>query len=478
MKNKFYEDDKKYEITACIKIDPPATGLKKLANKYPDLEQMKPACYAIEVKNLQECPVCKYCGERTKKRDIGTKSVYDYNPKKERIERITITSQRYRCVKCKKTMTAPTDVDEITRTEEFERIIAYLAIKNNYSSEALSVKYGPSPRTISVIIHQYVSDMLLSFTPPEKCDALYLYPFMYQRKQRYYLAGTRTETDKKNGKENVIPLLICFFGHMDAPAELESYLTHQKNFVILNAESVILTDMNADIIMILKQNLDKPTVVIPLSLLKRTIDSFAADDGTLSSEDYRETVDMVRMLKRIVSDPKDAKMKNLKAWRDKVKKNSRIEPTLAKLVSLTTDYESEFLSSCHYCDNRNLFSEIEKKIRDFNSKNLSFDIMTAHMMFEEYGEYAITKATDVFQIDENYDPVLKTFYREGIHIEPLDKSKPVPKRNFDRNDTDGCFDILWMTLSPSKHSDEIHLEPPSLKIDGRLPFGPPEDEDA
>lgn len=416
-------------------------------------EKPLPEFWEIECRNIHILTECPDCHVPLSKKQTDAKTIYAFNQETNRIEKVTVFSQRYRCRKCKKTMHSELNIGNITRTRDFDEKICSLMLRDGYSSSVLAKQYHRSPKLISDITHSYTRDMMLTFTPPEGCKTLYLCPFMYQRKKRYYLGGVLNDK----------AYLLAFFGHVDAINELTRYFSFHENFVRASAGPDIVTDFDIYLISILKSILTDPVITFIPRLLEERLDEFAKDNGAALRTQY-DKARAVNLLKSILL--KKGTAKGLKKWRQMVECDPDIWRPLADLVSRMKDYETECLNSRNHYDTAALFADIDFEIQSCLSKNFSFDVLTARLMHQAYGEFATSEyAVDLFKTEENYDIETNTCYREPLVPIPIgDIKSPAPPEMPSR--------LFWDTFGVLPN---VSAGPEDF--DGKLPFDPYDDED-
>lgn len=415
-----------------------------------------PEFWDIKGDNTNTLTMCPDCKVPLNKKNKDYKTIYEYNQTANRIERVTISSQRYRCRKCGKTKHAELSVKDITRTTEFNKKICELMLKDGFSSTKLAKRYKRSPKLISDITHEYTRDMMLTFTPPEGCKTLYLCPFMYQSKKRYYLGGV---LDDK-------AYLLAFFGHVNAMDEIIRYFGYQINYERASAGPVIVTEIDANLIAVLTTALTDPVITFIPSLLRQMVLEHGEDHGDEFSVQYEKASRVEDLVKRLFGPvpPNTRRETKINEWRKAAEDRDEMQRLLGELIKRMRDYRKECAISYRYIDTEALFSDIDKDIQLYLSKNLSFDVLTARLMHKAYGEYATSEhAADMFKIDDNYDPFTETYYREPLIPISIKDIKPPVQKEVSSSLLGDIFGFF-----PSDAD-----VPESFKgLDGGLPFGP------
>lgn len=394
----------------------------ELQKNEPEFYEKSPEFWEIECQNLNTYDHCPHCKKKTvTKKGSSHKFVYEYNERKKRIEKVGVSSQRYRCTTCKKTFNAESTVDDITYTKDFERSIASLMLVEQFSSTLLGEKYERSHKFISNIVHRYTSNMLLGFTPPQECEALCLYPFMYQRKQRYFLAHYTIEKKWQ---------FTCFFGHIDAMKEIRNYFSFQVNSELTISKPVLLTDYDEDLIRLLTDVLGEPKLAFIRELMESRLEplkyAISVDDENEKATSIIKFIDIVfgtrGKIRKDLQLSIEKKTKTLNSWKAEVKKSSLLSKSFAELLDKLKKYEEYVLRSKQYDEFIVELKELREQIEDFNGSNVSFDIMTATMMSWSYKNYAFNiDCVDMFMTPDNYDEVSETYYRQPLEEIPVAK---------------------------------------------------------
>ena len=401
----------------------------ELMKKDPKFYKNSPEFWDIECKNSTECDHCPHCGQSIKKRAIGYRTVYEYNEQKNRIERVRIASQRYRCKVCLKTFTAETTVDDITYTKDFEKCISLLMIVQEYSSTLLGAKYERSYKFISEIVHHYTSRMLLGFTPPHDCEALCLFPFVYQRKQRYFLASYTSEAMWK---------FICFFGHIDAIQEIRNYFSYPVNKKLTLSKPVLLIDYDEDLIRLLEDVLGNPKLAFIRELMENRLAHLKiaanVDDANAKATSINKLITIIFGEKHYKRRDNSLKYKNgsttLRSWKSETRKHDLLSKCFADLIDKLNEYDKYLIRSKQYDDITAHLKEIMNVIENYNKVNLSYDVLSARIISQTYGNYGIdTEYIDMFMLPDNYDEASGTYYRQPLERIPLVKEEE--KKDYD-----------------------------------------------
>ena len=219
-----------------------------------------PEVYRINLMDLAKLHKCPLCGGNFTSREAQPSSriIHDYDTINNRVIILTISRKNYRCSTCKRSTKADAWLNEITRTEEFDRFIALEVIreselglvfnsktkKTQWNLEAFAKRYGYSGNTISNIAKKYAPTLTPLLVPAFGYNTYLLYPFEYDSQKRYYLIVN------KNGTRD---LMLAVFGYNNAYEEIKTYFTLHKDFFLrLIKNSVVYTDFDAELIQFLR----------------------------------------------------------------------------------------------------------------------------------------------------------------------------------------------------------------------------------
>ena len=189
----------------------------KIINEYADPEQH--GIIHLSIYCDDELDVCPFCGTRLKKKgtEKRKRKILEYNESKKRVEIIKLESQRYVCKnkECGHSFTSGNNFQRISHTKAFDRYLSIMVVTGDSSNlTGCGKQYGLSHTTTSEIVCRYLKGLHLHFSPPSPRPFLYLCPFQYQAKERYYLGFMDCDGNHK---------LITFFGYEDARKEVISY---------------------------------------------------------------------------------------------------------------------------------------------------------------------------------------------------------------------------------------------------------------
>lgn len=387
---------------------------EKIKKKFPEeiAEQLQDEVVLISIKNNQVCKECPYCHSSVKKRDWGHRKIYDYDKYSKKVRIIDLKSQYYRCLNqdCGHSFTPETEELNGSRTKEFDEFISMRLIKdeqNIFNFSNIGLPYGLKKTVISDIVHSYIKDMNLFYFPPVSYDTLYLCPFSYQTKERFYLAALNENGDKT---------FLAFFGYEDTMNELKNYLSMYKDYILARQSSLILTDLNLPLIQMLKEELPSiPIAIIPDKLAAR-LEAFRMDhkDGA-----YNAVCRLIDDLKRIVKQDPLSIGEQMDIWWNSIckKETQLVRDHLLSLHNILMECEDECIRSYMY---RNVdFSSFDDQIQDYNRIRTSFHVMSARIMYLDKKDYIFSgRKNDPGQYG-SYDEKNNVLYRPAIPVEPI-----------------------------------------------------------
>lgn len=406
-----------YEIESWEKLNDFPDKVKKHFSE-DILNSLKDEIIIVTIKDNEVLKECPYCNSPATTREGGKRKIYDYNKYTEKVKIITYKSKYHRCLSTECGRSFSKEIPDLhgSRTPEFDDFIALRLLSDKddiYSISNIGLPYGLKKDVISEIIHEYVMNLNLYHFPPLSCDILYLCPFNYQKKQRYFLAGIN---------ENNESTLLAFFGHEDADSELIQYIAFHKEYIKAKNTSLILTDFNLKLIRMLKKELENIPISIIYSQLKVRIDAYKKDyaDGT-----YEDICAALKKLLNILAYKLSAKDKNfankqgtceeqLKKWWNDVCliENTAVRKHLEPLYDALMECRKECLSSYFYQDID--MSPIMDEIKRYNRKKMAFDVMVARLMYYDKHDYILpNNDTCGFFDDKN-----NVLYRPAIPVEP------------------------------------------------------------
>lgn len=377
-------------------------------------EQSKeyPELYFITAHNRNTATKCPYCGsEHLSKKDSGKKDIFDYDLSRERVNSIRVFSQRYRCEApdCGRTFTAEHGLGSLLHTRAFDRHVALKLIKDtSLSNSSLSERYHISRPIIGDCVHAFVTDLNLYYLPSLSSTLLYLRPFLYQKKKRYYLAGIDC-----TGKRT----MLAFFGYDDADEELRNYLAFLKRYLEETGKTSIMTDMSLELIESIKSLLCNAEISIIPQLLDKRLDSFKVDYGDGS---YGAKCNALHKLSALLHSD-NCSIEKLNDWWDGVCQNQDVRSALEPLWNIMTKCQKELFRKQDL--ETAYFTSIDETISTCNKNKTPFDIMAARFMYKSYGE-CIFEEQGIFDINgiSNYDAENNIVYRTAWspqHKEPL-----------------------------------------------------------
>lgn len=336
------------------------------------------------VESYKNCPIC---GEKLIQKKNVYRHVYDYCTGldgEKHIYHIKLCSKCYICKNSKESHFIQEGMllHKSPYTDRFKKYVIQLFLNHpNNSFSTIARKVNLSQPTVSRIIKEYAKEYNFQFCLPRSANVLYLHLFIYNGKERIYIA-------KENSDSSPQPL--AFLGYDNIWDELERYLDYCLKYDYLGI--YVKLDDSPHLQNFLSEHLISPFFIPSLYLLKRKTDAFLYKYK--DSNMYFSLSDKIHhFLQNINSSllPPDFIIENFFEsihLEERAIKNALLEYKGIIETDLNKIKSHHLRNGTIYPPDYSIdYTSFNNSIENYHAQRLPFEIMALRMMYESYGNY-------------------------------------------------------------------------------------------